>query len=71
VRFRFRVTARVDGARIRVRGARIRFAGRRRRTGRRGRTSIVVRFRRRGVRRVRASKAGYRSGTARVRVRRR
>ena len=71
VRIRFRVLVSEDGVLRRVRGARIRFAGRRRRTNRRGRASIRVRFRRSGVRRVRATKKGFRSGSARVRVLRR
>jgi hypothetical protein len=54
-----------------VRGAGVRFAGKRARTGRRGRARIVVRFRRRGLRSVRATKKGYRPGRARVRVLRR
>ena len=68
VRFRFRVTAVVDGLVRRVSGVRIRFAGHRRRTNRRGRASIAVRFRRAGVRRVRVAKKDFRGGVARVRV---
>jgi hypothetical protein len=64
-RFRFRATAR--GALLE--GARIRFAGRRMRTGKRGRAHLVTRLKA-GTRRARASKRGFRPGTARVRIRR-
>ena len=69
-RRRFRVLVR--GVKKRgVRRALVRFGGKRARTGRRGRVVMKVRFRRRGIRRVRVTKPGYRAGGARVRVLRR
>jgi hypothetical protein len=68
---RTRVTFTVKRGTRRVRGARVRFAGRSHRTGRRGRASFTVRLSRRGVRTAVASKRGYRSGRASVRVLRR
>jgi hypothetical protein len=65
-RFRFRVTARGK----RVRGAKVRFAGKTKRTGRRGRATIVRRLHRRGLRRAVVRKRGFRTAKARVRVRR-
>jgi len=47
---------------------RIRFAGHGKRTNRRARASMTVRFRRAGVRRVRVSKKDFRVGRARIRV---
>jgi hypothetical protein len=67
VRLRFLVTA----AGRPVRGAVVRLATWRARTGRRGRAVIVARFRRHGVRRAHASKAGFRARAAAVRVVRR
>jgi S-formylglutathione hydrolase FrmB len=69
-RFRFRAWIARDGIRVPVRQARIRFAGRTRRTGARGRASMVVRLRRPGVRRVRARAPGLPVATATVRIRR-
>jgi polyvinyl alcohol dehydrogenase (cytochrome) len=70
--FRFRVTRTGRGKRRRaVPRALVRFAGRRARTRRSGRARIVVRLRRTGRRRARASKRGYRAGRATVRVLRR
>ena len=66
-RLRFRVTSRGRP----VRGAKVRFPGRTRKTGRRGRARMVRRPMRRGVRRVTATKRGYRRATKRVRVLRR
>ena len=66
-RFRFRVTARGRP----VRGAKVRFLGRTKRTGRRGRARMTRRPARRGVRRVVATKRGFRSAKVRVRVLRR
>ncbi|KKL19788.1 hypothetical protein LCGC14_2461970, partial [marine sediment metagenome] len=70
-RFRFRVTTVRGGKRRVVRAVTIRLAGRRARTNRRGRATIVKRFRRPGRYRARASKRGLRRGTASVRVVRR
>ena len=67
-RFRFKVTYVRARKRRPVRRALIRFAGRRVRTNRRGRASVIVRFRRAGRRRAVVSKRGFRSGRARVRV---
>ncbi len=68
VRIRFRVSARVRGRPVPLAGALIRFAGRRFRADRRGRATIVLRFRARGRRRARASRLGYRGGVTFVRV---
>jgi hypothetical protein len=63
-RFRFHVRS----GSAPVAGAVVRFAGRRVRTGARGRASMRVRLRRPGVRRARASKAGYRRAVVHMRV---
>jgi hypothetical protein len=60
--FRFQVTPR-------RRGVKVRFGGRTARTGRRGRAKIVRRFERRGRRRATARLAGWRAGRATVVVR--
>jgi pimeloyl-ACP methyl ester carboxylesterase len=67
-RFRLRVTVRQNGRARAVAGARVRLGGRAARTGRRGRARITTRFRKQGVRRVRATLRGYRAGKARIRV---
>ena len=68
-RFTFKATARsLCGTRRPVSGATVRFAGRVARTNRRGRAVIVRRFRSAGRFRARARRAGFRSGTAAVRV---
>ena len=56
------------GKRVNVSRARVRFAGRRFLTNRRGRVKVRMRLKAPGRRVVRASKSGYRKGTARVRV---
>ncbi len=73
VTLRVRVTARRAGVRVPVRGARVRVAGKRAKTNRKGRARLRKRNGFRHVRRyrVRAAKAGYRRGVARVRVVRR
>jgi hypothetical protein len=68
-RFRFRVTTTRSGRLRPVRAATVRFAGRRVRTGKRGTASLTVRLRAPGTRKALARKRGYRSATARVRVR--
>jgi hypothetical protein len=68
---RTRVTFTVTAEGKRISGARVRFAGRRHATGRRGRARFMVRLKKRGMRAAVASKRGYRSGKARVRVIRR
>jgi hypothetical protein len=68
VRFRFRVTMRGAKGRRRAVHAWVRLAGRRRKTNRRGRTRIAVRFHRVGRYRVRATRRGARSASARIRV---
>jgi hypothetical protein len=68
-RTRFRVRVRSSGEA--VRGARVRLGGRSARTNVRGRAVIAKRFNRAGVRRVRATRSGYASASARVRVTRR
>ena len=72
VTLRVRVTARRAGARVPVRGARVRIAGKRARTNRKGRARVRKRSGFQQVRRykLRAKRAGYRRGLARVRVRR-
>jgi pimeloyl-ACP methyl ester carboxylesterase len=70
-RFTFRVTVRENGRTRAVRGARVTLGGRAARTRKGGRARITRRFRRPGVRRVRATRAGYRAGKARIRVLRR
>jgi len=70
-RFRFKSTVTRHGRRRPLRGVRIRFAGRRLRTNRRGRASVVVRFRSPGHYRVRATKRGYARVVVRVQVLRR
>jgi len=64
VRYRFRVTSRGRP----VRRARVLFAGASRRTGRRGRATIVRRVHKRGRRPARAYLRGYRSGRTVVRL---
>jgi S-formylglutathione hydrolase FrmB len=69
-RVRFSTWVVRDGRRLPLRRVRIRLGRKRVRTNRRGRASMVVRFRRPpGVRRVRATRRGYRGATARIRVR--
>ncbi len=68
-RFRIRVTTGVAGAARAVRWARVSFAGRVARTNSRGRVTFVRSLRRAGSYRVRTSRPGFRSKTARVRVR--
>ena len=63
-RFRFRVTCKGRP----VRRAVVRFKGRRKRTGRRGRATIVVRLKRRGRHVARVRRRGLRSGRAVVRA---
>jgi hypothetical protein len=65
----FTVKSRRTGAP--VRRARVGFARKHRRTGRRGKARMVVRLRRRGVRRGRVVKPGYRRAHVRLRVVRR
>jgi hypothetical protein len=67
-RFRFHLTLGGRNAAC-ASAATIRFAGRRVRTDRHGRASIVATFRRAGIYRARASKRGYLSASARIRVR--
>lgn len=67
-RFTFEVTIGSGAAARPVPGARIAFAGRKARTGPRGRVTLVVRLRRPGRHRVRASKKGLRPATAHVRA---
>lgn len=69
VRVRFHVTARIGRRRADVSAATVALAGHRARTNAHGRASIVLRFSRVGTRRARASAAGYRPATARLRVR--
>jgi hypothetical protein len=57
--------------RSRVRGARVLFAGKRATTNSRGQAFISVRLSRAGTRKMRATLAGYRSDSERIRVRRR
>jgi YVTN family beta-propeller protein len=70
VTLRIRVTARRAGKRVPVRGARVRVAGKRAKTNRKGRARVRKRAGFQQVRRykVRAQKAGYRRGVARIRV---
>jgi hypothetical protein len=68
-RLRFRALVLREGRMRPLAGARIRVAGRRRTTRGRGRASLVLRIARPGVRRVLATKPGYRAGRARLRVR--
>ena len=67
-RFRVRVMVLENGQARPVGGARVRLGGRSARTGRKGRARITKRFRRPGVRRVRAAHAGYMSNKAHIRV---
>jgi DNA-binding beta-propeller fold protein YncE len=71
VRLRVRVLTRRDGRLVPVRGATVRLAGAKARTGRRGWATLRKRrgLARAGAYRVRALRAGYRSGTARIRAR--
>ncbi|MEA2457587.1 MAG: hypothetical protein QOC95_559, partial [Thermoleophilaceae bacterium] len=64
--FRFRVTSATAGKP--VRGARVRFAGASGRSGRSGRARICTRLRRTGRRTATATRGGYRSAHAAVRV---
>jgi YVTN family beta-propeller protein len=70
---RVRVTARRAGVRVPVRGARVRVAGKRAKTNRKGRAKIRKRSGFAQARRykVRATRAGYRRGVAKLRVVRR
>jgi YVTN family beta-propeller protein len=70
---RVRVTARRAGVRVPVRGARVRVAGKRAKTNRKGRAKIRKRSGLAQARRykVRATRAGYRRGVAKLRVVRR
>ena len=68
VRLRVRVRARRGGRLRPVRGALVRAAGRRARTDRRGLATMRLRFVRPGPRRVTATRRGYRTGRAVVRV---
>jgi hypothetical protein len=68
VRMRIRVTTVRGARRVPVRRALVRFRGRRVRTNRRGRARLVVRPRRVGRSRVRASRRGYKGAAVRVRV---
>ena len=63
--FSFRVTTRGGAP---VRGATVRFGGRRVRTGTSGLAALSKRFARVGVHRARASRSGYRSAVATVRI---
>jgi hypothetical protein len=65
VRMRFRVSSR---ARRCIRGATVRVGRHRIRTNNRGRAAMTLRFRRRGIRRARAKKAGCRATSTRIRV---
>jgi hypothetical protein len=65
VRLRFRVRS---NAPICVLGAKVRIGRHRVNVNRRGRATMRLRFRRRGIRRARVSKAGCRRATARIRV---
>jgi sugar lactone lactonase YvrE len=68
-RFRVRTTATVAGKVVPVAGALVRLAGHRRRTGARGRTSIVATLRRTGRVRARATRRGFRPAKAWIRAR--
>ena len=70
-RFTFTVTTTSSGRRRSVAGATVRFAGSRVRTDRRGRAVMTKRLGRSGRYRARASRRGYRSAVASVRVARR
>jgi gluconolactonase len=70
-RFAMQVTGALGSWRGPVGGAVIRFGGRRASTDARGTASLRVRFHRTGLRRAVASRRGYRSATAAVRVLRR
>jgi sugar lactone lactonase YvrE len=65
VRIKFTTAARGK----RLGRVRIRVGGRTTRTNRRGRASLTLRFRHPGVKRVRATKRGYRAATKTIRVR--
>jgi predicted acyl esterase len=56
------------GHRIPVRGARIRFAGHTLHTNRHGRATLRIRFRKTGLRKATATRAGLLKGTTRIRV---
>lgn len=66
--FRIRVAVRRGKKHVPVRGAKIHFAGTSARTNRRGRGRIVKRFRRAGLKQIRATKAGHRPGRRAIRV---
>ncbi len=68
VRLSFRVTTRVGGREKPVKSVSIRVAGRRGSTDRRGRTRLLLRFRRNAVYRVTARRRNYRTGYALVRA---
>jgi hypothetical protein len=59
------------GHRIPVRGARIRFAGHTLRTNRHGRATLRIRFKKAGMKKATATRAGLLRGTTRIRVLRR
>jgi hypothetical protein len=67
VKFRFRATCKGRA----VRGAKVSFAHKHRRTNRRGRATIRVRFGTTGKKVARVKKHGLRSGRTTVRIRRR
>jgi hypothetical protein len=69
VKLSVRVTARVAGTTRPVTGAVIRFARHRLRTNKKGRTTIVYRFRRRGRYKITVNKAGYQRASATITVR--
>ena len=69
VSYRFRVTATEQGRRRAVSGATVRLARRTAQTDWRGRATLRVRFRARGVRHARVVKAGYLSARVKIRVR--
>jgi hypothetical protein len=57
-----------DGKRSRLARVRVRLGGKSVRTNRRGRAGLTVRFHRAGRKRARATRSGYRSARAFVRV---
>jgi hypothetical protein len=69
-RLTFTVSSSAVGARTTlVRGSLVRVAGRGARTNRRGRVTLTVRLRHRGLYVARATARGMRTATARIRVR--
>jgi hypothetical protein len=64
----FTVTADVSGKRRRIRGVLVRFAGRKSRTNRQGRARILGTFARTGRYRATATRTGYDSGAATMRI---